>query len=423
MRRPILRALLLVGATEGARGLVMVVTNAHLARSLGERSYGVIGFAQTVYLYAALLGNFGLEWIGARHASQHTDIEQAKVSSILGIRLVTCASALLLMLGFCALTGRSHETKLAILAFTLTVVTLPVLVDWYFYGKQDLRAFISGRMIGQATLLLSVLVLVRPTSSIVLYPLLFGVSTVAQTLYFLVVFLRRHGKLRPRFAITDARTLVRSSGTFFLSLVCTQVVLNFSFIALGLDRAERALGQYTAGQRLAFGVFASFGTLLGQAFFPVLSRQFASSAATTARTMRIFWLLAFAAALAVAAIGAGLNAPLMQWIYSPAYRSGGSTFAVLMAAAALLLLECPLVYAMLATHHERFVLARGAIAAGLCVVLNVVMVPAYGAMGAALANLIAVAAGVVTSAIGYAVLIRSRLHAARAADRGRDGPA
>lgn len=400
----------------------MVFTNAHLARSLGEHGYGIIGFAQTIYLYAALLANFGLEWIGARHASQHTGIEQAKVGSILAIRLVTCPLALLLMLGFCALSGRSPDTKLAILAFGLAVVALPLLVDWYFYGRQDLRAFISGRMIGQAILLSSVLVLVRPTTPIVLYPLLFGLSIVAQTVYFLVVFVRRGGSLRPRFALEDARGLVRSSGTFFLSLVCTQVVLNFSFIALGMDRAESSLGQYTAGQRLAFGVFASFGTLLGQAFFPVLSRQFAGGAATTAataaRTMRIFWLLAFAGTLAVAAIGAWSSSTLLQWIYSPAFRSGGTVFAVLMVGAALLLLESPLMYPMLAAHHERFVLARGAVSACLCVVLNVVLVPAYGAMGAALANLIAIAAGLVTSAFGYAVLIRSRLRTARTADHG-----
>jgi hypothetical protein len=58
------------------------------------------------------------------------------------------------------------------------------------------------------------------------------------------------------------------------------------------------------------------------------------------------------------------------------------------------------------------VLVRGAVAAGLCVVLNAILAPAYGAMGAAIANLIAIAAGVVISAVGYAVRVRPRLRAA-----------
>src|SRR5262245_25126802 len=136
MRNPVVRALLLVGSTEGARGLVMVLTNVHLARTLGERDYGIIGFTQSVDVYAALLGNFGLEWIGSRLAAQHADPAEAKVGTIFAIRLVTCSSALLLMLGFCALSGRPHETKLAILAWGLTISALPILVDWYFYGKQ-----------------------------------------------------------------------------------------------------------------------------------------------------------------------------------------------------------------------------------------------------------------------------------------------
>jgi O-antigen/teichoic acid export membrane protein len=416
VRNPVLRALLLVGSTEGARGLVMVLTNVHLARTLGERDFGIIGFAQSVYVYAALLGNFGLEWIGSRLASQHAHPEQAKVGTIFAVRLVTCSSALLLMLGFCAVSGQPHETKVAILAWALTISALPILVDWYFYGKQNVGVFVVGRVAGQAILLISVLVFVGPDSSLALYPLLFGISTFAQTLYFLVAFLRIGGSLRPRLAGSDVRTLLVSSGTFFLSLVCTQVLQNVSFIVLGFGGAERSLGHYTAAHRLAFGVFSALGTVLGQALFPVLSRQFSDSVAAAVRTMRVYWALGLAGSITVAVIGVELSGPIMEWVYSPAFRSGSSVLAVLMLCAALMLLESPLVYAMLATHHERIVLVRGAVTACLCVVLNALLAPAYGAMGAAIANTIAVGAGAAVSAVGYAALVRPRLRAARAAE-------
>jgi O-antigen/teichoic acid export membrane protein len=370
-----------------------------------------------VYLYAALLGNFGLEWIGSRLASQHAEPEKAKVGTILAIRLVTCSAALALMLGFCALSSRSRETKIAILAFCLTVAALPVLIDWYYYGKQNLRVFITGRVIGQAILLSSV-VLVDADSSIALFPLLFGISTFAQAFYFLFAFVRDNGSLRPRLAPADVRDLLRSSGTFFLSLVCTQVLLNFSFITLGLSSSQQSLGQYTAAQRLAFGLFAAFGTLLGQAFYPVLSRQFANQPAAAVRTVRVFGALALLGAASVAAVGVWLSAPVMEWVYTPAFRSGSGVFAALMVAAALVLLESPLVYSMLATHHERIVLIRGAVTAALCVVLNAVLAPAFGAMGAAVANLIAIGAGVVISAIAYSMLVRPQLRAARTAAPG-----
>jgi O-antigen/teichoic acid export membrane protein len=194
------------------------------------------------------------------------------------------------------------------------------------------------------------------------------------------------------------------------------LVLNVSFIALGMDRAEASLGQYTAAQRLAFGLFSSFGTLLGLAFFPVLSRQFKDDTAAAARTLRLFWLLACAGSLSVAAIGVGLPEPLMQWIYSAAYRPASSVFAALMVAAALMLLESPLVYSMLATGHERLVLGRGALTACLSVVLNIALVPGRGAMGAAIANLVAILAGLITSAIAYAAVVRSQLRVGRPAE-------
>jgi O-antigen/teichoic acid export membrane protein len=162
-----------------------------------------------------------------------------------------------------------------------------------------------------------------------------------QSGYFLLVFVRDHGRLRPRLPAGELRALLRSSGTFFLSLVGNQVLLNVSFLALGLASSHQSLGLYTAAQRLAFGVFAAFGVLLGQAFFPVLSRQFASRGAAVVRTMRVFWAFAFAGAAAVAAIGIGLSAPVMQWVYSASFRSASPVFAMLMASAALVLLESP----------------------------------------------------------------------------------
>ncbi|MBP6318649.1 MAG: lipopolysaccharide biosynthesis protein [Rubrivivax sp.] len=150
---------------------------------------------------------------------------------------------------------------------------------------------------------------------------------------------------------------------------------------LGLD----AVAVYAAAVSLS-GIPALFYTVLGFTLFPVLARHWSEgrrdeAARLTTQALQVFAFLCLPVALALALAG-----PVLLPLLSTAeYRAEPAVFALLGLAVAAFGLYQIVLYALLLDGRSRQVLALAMAAAALNALLNLVLAPRWGLVGAAAA--------------------------------------
>jgi O-antigen/teichoic acid export membrane protein len=150
---------------------------------------------------------------------------------------------------------------------------------------------------------------------------------------------------------------------------------------LGLD----AVAVYAAAVSLC-AVPAVFHSVLGFTLFPVLSRAWHDgrrdeALRLTRRALKVFVALALPLAVLIAAAGPWL----LPWLATADYRADWSVFAAQAAAVVTFGVYQILLYTLLLDGRSARVLWMAMVAAGINACLNLLMIPAWGMSGAALA--------------------------------------
>ncbi len=409
------RSLLLVGSTEGLKGVVLLATTAHIARIAGSATFGVIGFAQGLLTYFTFFGQFGLDMLGARVVARDDD-GSGQVGRILVLRGVTCLLAFVAMLGVAALIDAPSNTKLALVHFSLSVAATPFLVDWYFYGRQQLGAQFLIKSTMQIVLLGTVFLCVREASEVLRYPVFFTLSIVVGAVLSFGLLLRQRRRAPIQWTFEGSGRILGASIPLGASLLLQQVLISFGIIALGFLSTPKEVGLFTAAQKLTYGVFYQGSQLLNMSFYPLLSRLYASNLNEFSRVLRIFRVMSALIGLGVGVGAFVLARPIIHAIYTSGYEESVDCFRLLSVAVALSYLDGPLTFAMMATRYEGRAFVKACVTAIATVVLGLVLIPRFGLMGAAIASLISAGMGLLVTVYYFhaslsATLARAKLTA------------
>jgi O-antigen/teichoic acid export membrane protein len=133
--------------------------------------------------------------------------------------------------------------------------------------------------------------------------------------------------------------------------------------------------------------------LVNVTLFPMLSAESRRAPEAFRKLMRLHWWLASGIALVIFMVGVPSAAFIMRLVYGASYASGGPLLAILMVAAGVLSLNGALSQPLLAAGHEGLVFVQVLLTAVGNVVLNLLVIPQWGATGAAWVYLASVTMG------------------------------
>ncbi|HEU5020203.1 MAG TPA: lipopolysaccharide biosynthesis protein [Pseudolabrys sp.] len=169
------------------------------------------------------------------------------------------------------------------------------------------------------------------------------------------------------------------------------LVTAFAWSRMEIFFLERSWGSHAVGLFSVSLTMANLATqgplLLTGALLPYLSHQHGAGATEKARetyaaSMRIMASLIFPACLGVAAI-----APvLLPALYGRAFSAAVLPAIILVSAAALSATASVAFTYLLAMERTRFVFVSGSIGAALCILAGITVIPAFGAIAAAIAR-------------------------------------
>ncbi len=360
-----------------------------VARYLGPDGYGSLSFAGSYVMLFSALALFGLESIVVRELVHHPEAEQA----ILGTTgLIRAAAGLLAYLGAIVTLlvirpgDRTALLLVALLGSSLLAQAVEV-SDLWFQSRVLSRYTVLCRT--SAFIISSCLKVLLVLSSASLVAI--AAATAVEALFAALLLVLTHarfsgaGILTWRWDRSWFRRLLTGSVPMVLSGVVLMVYLRIDQVMLGAMASQAELGLYAAAVRIS-EVWYFVPTAIVSSVFPgLVALRSTDPVQFEQKLQQLYNLLAFlgyAVALPVTFI-----APwLVQLLFGSAYLAAAPLLSVLIWAGLFANLSVVRNAHFIALDWGRSLLWATSLGATANVLLNLLLIPRYGALGAAVAT-------------------------------------
>lgn len=372
--------------------LAALVTTVWVARFLGPDLYGELAFVLAFALIFSHLTALGLNALLVEQFVSEDD-----VGEVMGTALAMRASAALL-------SGAAAIFLVQAIRPATPVVTLMVaflaasflfrtgeVLEHYFLSKQMARPPAVARMLASVFFVAATLGLVIIESSVVWFAVAKASEFLVMNAGFLVMFLRRSSRFRLRVSVSRAASLLATSWPLILSGLGAILNLKIDQVMLSSLSTSSETGLYAAAAQLSEASYF-VPTAIMTAVFPTLIRlRKDDAAAYRSRFQQAFdamvWLgIAFAG---VVSLAAGLVIPLL---YGEAYTPAAPILVLHVWGGVFVFARAPLSKWIIAEKITRASLVTHGTGAAVNIGANLVLIPAFGGIGAAMATVASYAA-------------------------------
>lgn len=357
-----------------------------VARHFGPEGFGYWSFVLSLATLLAILAEFGFPVVVTRNVAREPDRTGEFLAIATAPKLVLGAGAYLLTILLAWLVGPGGPTlhlALALGAFAV-LDTFAQLLFAIFRAHERMLPEAVGKAVQGLTMLVvgaTILFLADTIALVAVGPLVgvgFGLLVGA-------VFYARLGQpFRWRIESSSVRAMIQAALPIVVSSAAFLIYLRIDTVLLTWLRDERETGLYNAAVAYVFP-FSFLPILFVNAIYPRMSRAGSGGdLATLYRQSSVF--LAGCGALLVLGGAATANLVYLR-VYGPAFRDSVGSLYLLLPAAALYFLSHFNYFILYASDREGIVMRLTLIGAGINVGLNLLLIPMFGAQGAALATL------------------------------------
>ena len=367
--------------------LLGFITTPYLARVLGPGNFGKLNFAGAISGYFSIIGNFGLNILGTRELARNKDKVEYYTGNVVALKLCLSVLSFGLLLLLVVFINKPLQIKYLILLYGLALFPSALLIDWAFQGMERMEYIGVSRIFGVILNVGLVLLLIKSSEQLLLVPC-FSVLTSFLSLGFLIfAFIRRFGKLRLKFDLILWKSFIRKTLPIGFALMMTQIFYYFDTVMLGFIKSEWEVGCYNAAYKIIWLMVSLLGAYYN-AIFPILSVYSKKSPNLLKKTLFRLGKLIVGVAIFLALGGTILANFLMNFIYGPKYNPGIIVFQILIWVVAVNSVNSIYAWGLLAYDKQGKWLLGVTIAAVTNVILNLILIPPWGLIGASIATVL-----------------------------------
>jgi O-antigen/teichoic acid export membrane protein len=366
--------------------LIGFVALAYVARRTGATNLGAYTFALLLATYFNLFASVGIDYLATRDVAQDRDSLGSIVGETLVLQGVLSAILYIALLALAPLLVTNHEVQRIVPIVGITLLTTTFTLDWALFAFGRSGSVALWRLVGQVVYAALIPVFViEGERGILHYAWLNILGLVVTSIGLIWIFSR---VADTKLHVSEPRALLRRlrrSIPFGYSLVVIQIYAGIGTLMLGYLDSTHAVGIYAVASKLPWALI-TFANLWLNVFFPHTAQRLLAGTRGFAHDLgRI--ITATIVIAAAATVGAFLCAgTLMATMFGASFQAASVPFALLTGAAALVLLQANFSNVLLAGGSQRYYAVVMTIAAATIVLLNLILIPLLGTVGAAIST-------------------------------------
>lgn len=368
--------------------LLVFLTGVLVARYLGPDRYGLLSYAGAYLTFFAALCNLGIDAVLVKEFVDHPEGEGKALGTTLALRGLSAALSALVMTGIVAIADR--EEPLTVLVAAISGLSLiPQVFDslkkWFQLRLQSKYAAIAA-ILSCAVAALFRIALVLLGADLVWFALGTAMEYAVLAVCLLVAY-KKQGGQPLSLDREKAKQLLRSGGGFLLSGMMVSIYASTDKLMLGQLMDKDTVACYT----LAVSLCAMWGFVLEaviESVHPSILRLYAKDRGAWETRNRQLYALVFYGALAMSLLTCLLAKPLVLLLYGEAYAPAVQPLRIVVWYTAFSYLGGARNAWVVCVNAQKYLKYLYTAAAAINVALNLLLIPVWGASGAALASLV-----------------------------------
>lgn len=377
-----------------------IITFPYISRVLGPAGTGNYNFATSIVNYFSMFAMLGIPTYGIRACAKTRDDEEKlsiTVSEIFVINLLITGITYVLFFVTLFSVEKLEENKLLLMVIGFSMLFNLIGMEWLFKGL-ELYSYITIRsLIFKIISVILMFLFVKSETDTVKYAAIFVFSTAGS---YILNFKRAHKYINYRWHGLNLKKHFKPILIFFAMSVATIVYTNLDNVMLGFMKTDTDVGYYSAAVKIKY-ILASLVSSLGAVLLPRASNYIEKNLKDKFRyiSSKAFnFVFLFAIPLSVYFIIYAEEGILL--LAGTEYLQAVPAMKIIMPTVLLIGLTNIMGIQMLVPlGKEKQVLYSEVIGAIVDLLLNLILIPFYGAAGAAIGTLVAEASVLIAQVI------------------------
>ena len=369
--------------------LASFFVGAWLARYLGPENYGVINYAIAFACLFGFIASLGVDSLLVRELVKTPEKRDELMGTSFGLKLIGGLSAFVITAAaaFLSETASLNRMLIVIFAFSFIIQAINVVSSFFqarVEAKNNVRAQIIAGLISAALKMVFILV----GANLAWLMLIFTLDGAWQAIIFVLTYRAKGYRLRSwRFDCDLARRLWRDSRLLMLSAAASFILLKIDQVMIGRMMGAEAVGLYAAAVKFVEIWYFVPGVICAS-LFPAIVNAKKTSLDLYRRRLHNFYVLMITIAVLIAVPTVILAPWAVNLLFGAAYAPAVLILQIYVWSGVGLFWGWAINQQLTAENRTRTIFILNFSAMVLNIGLNLILIPALGLPGAAVATLI-----------------------------------
>lgn len=365
------------------------ITTPYLSRVLGATNIGIYGYTLSISAYFILFGSLGIALYGQREiAYEQNNIKKYSKSfiEILSLRIITMTISLALFyLIFCINGEFNNYFKI----LTLELIANTLDISWFFQGLEEFKKTVGRNLIIKTISVILIFIFVKTKNDLNIYFIIYTVSILIGNLS-LWLYLPKFITLK-YIKKLNLKKHFKATLVLFIPQIAIQIYTILDKTMLGTIIVNKAeVGYYTQAEKM-IKLMLTIITSLGTVMLPRIASSYAKGDSETikiyiTRAFNLVFLISIPMIVGIVCI----SNVFVPWFFGKGYDKVIPIMIIL--TPILLFIGMSNVIGMqylLPTKKQKEYTYSVIIGAIVNFLINLILIPRYGAIGAAIGTIIA----------------------------------
>ena len=361
-----------------------------VARYLGAEQFGVLSYAIAFVAIFSTIAKLGLDSIVVRELVIKPSQKDKYLGTAFWLKFGGAFFSLAVVALALQLTSNNYTTKLYILIIACGMISQSFeVVTFYFQSQVQAKYISSGKLMQLLLSSLLKIYLVYVDGDLKWFVLVSLVDQITLAAAYFIVYRRQQlGGFIRSFDYATAKQLLKDSWPLIFSGFVVMIYMRIDQVMIKEMLGDKEVGVYSVAVRLS-EVWYFIPMVITNSLFPsVINAKKVSQELYYARLQRLYSFMVWIA-IAVAIPTTFLSDWLVAILYGEAYQGAGQILKIHVWASVFVFLGVASSAWLTSENLQRYAFSRTFAGAVINVVLNLVLIPAYGILGAVIATVIA----------------------------------
>ncbi len=388
----LLRNTLFLSVAKVANPLFSMILVLILSRNLGVRGLGMYTTVLTIFTFFNILSVLGLNELIVREVAE----DRSRVGEVVSNALFLGILSSVFFSAAMVLTAKFLRYPSEIINSVRVMGAALIFYTVSSYSQAFLQSF--EKMEYCSFLLIAETVWKVLWGTIILkagYSVFWVIVAVASahlvSMIMGLIFVHRHiSRLKFKIDFKFIRSLLRQVPTFFSLCIVVMIYWNMDVLMLSKMRGMVEVGYYSAAYRI-LSIGKSLTNCYIVAVFPVISHLYINVrdrfSSSCIRSIKYLFVLTLPVAIVITL----LSNPILSLLYGKVFVESTRVLQVLIWTMVLFPIANIMGNALIASHHQKIDLLVNTIGAVFNILLNFLLIPRFGYLGAGIATLVSIA--------------------------------